>query len=141
MKRGSYVGIGDKGGKEVDLLCEVRSFRDGVLDFLVVNGAWFGRLHPDGRLEAFWPSGRIANTSTGAAVLYAGPVRGRDYNEIMAFMDRMLARNWLSRKFCVAHMNAASKVCGFWRRLRRSCVAFSNAWHGRSQYADETIPF
>lgn len=141
MKRGDYVGVGDKGEKEVDLLCEVERFDGETLDFVVVNGAWRGRLHPDGRLEAFWPSGSVANTSTGAAVLYAGPIRGRSYNEIMAFMDQMLARNWLSRKFCVARMAATLKVRRFWGRLRRSCKAFSNAWHGQSQYTDDTVPF
>lgn len=141
MRRGDYVGVGDKGGKEVDLLCEVERFDGETLDFVVVNGAWRGRLHPDGRLEAFWPSGAVANTSTGAAVLYAGPIRGRGYNEMMAFMDQMLARNRLSRRLYVARMGVASKVSGLWRRLRRSCKAFSDAWHGRSQYIDDTIPF
>jgi len=141
MKRGDHVGIGDKGGKTVELLCEVLSFDGETLEFFVLNGCWEGVLYRDGKLDAKWPSGSIASTSYEAAVLYTGPIRGRDYNEVMEFMDQALARNWLSRKLFIARTNSSLAARGFWQRLRRSCKAFSNAWHGRSQYDYDTIPF
>ena len=141
MKIGDVIGIGpDRLSKEkrVTLLCEVVASNGDKLVLNVINGFW--RLVFNVKTgEGCWtrPDGEC-ESRTMMKIVWQEPVRGKDYNEQMEFIDSMLAKNQFSMRLCMYGMSIQDFAKSLRLRFTKSCAALLRAWRG---HPDNDGPF
>lgn len=85
VKAGDIVGIGT-GPKEIGLYCKITKVEGGVIHFHVINGAWDGKLLPNGNLVV---NAYPKNSHKGEIqyVMLPGEKVSGDYNSALHYMQ------------------------------------------------------
>lgn len=145
MNKGDIIGVTYGYEKEVSLVAEITKIENGVVTFWVWNGAWEGRIYPNGLVEAY--DGQWLVTSVeGCSISYTGKIpeaHRYHYQNAIEYMNSHLKRNAIER-WCI---RTGEKVATYVRRFKVACSAFVLAWQGklaidnREPFDDDSIPF
>ncbi len=119
------------------LYCKRVGFDGTLLKAEVINGAWSFIINVrTGFMTYDSPSGH--EVVDGCEVMWLRDRDfGWDYNEAFRWVEDYLAMNWLQRLLLDVDARAGVLVA----RLRRSCKAFSDAWHNREPATYDDIAF
>lgn len=146
MKKGDIIGITYTNEKKVDLVAEITKIENGVVTFWVWNGAWEGRIYPNGLVEAYdgkW----LVNTVEGCTVAYCGGIPNANhfhYHSAIDYMNAHLRRNAIERWW----LKTVERASTYIQRFKTACSAFLMVWQGKAAFDkrepfedDDTIPF
>lgn len=148
MKKGDLIGVTYGFEKEVSLVAEITKIENDVVSFWVWNGAWEGRIYPNGLVEACdgqW----LVNTVEGCRIAYCGKIpqaHHYHYQNAIEYMNAHLRRNAIERWWLQTTERATTYV----QRFKTACSAFVKAWRGELAIGkrepfdddfDDSIPF
>lgn len=145
MNKGDIIGITYGSEKEVSLIAEITKIENKVVTFWVWNGAWEGRIHPNGLVEAY--DGQWLVTSVeGCSISFAGKIpeaHHYHYQNAIEYMNSHLKRNAIERWW----LKKTEQVATYAKRFKVACSAFVLAWRGelaidkREPFDDDSVPF
>jgi hypothetical protein len=92
IKVGQTFGVGQ--GKPIDIWCRVTEFRDGVVYFRVINGAWEGSLSLDQKsFICYGPYGNSSHVITTMCLAEIPDFEEDYYNEAIDWMNGQLTED------------------------------------------------
>lgn len=84
-------------GNKIELYCVAESINDGVINFYVINGNWYGMLYPTGLIQVYWSNYvEIVSEHKNCYVGYEGFIPNGDYNEAIDYMNKQISSDWIS---------------------------------------------